>query len=149
MADVAFNHVGHCVADLARAKRFYQEALGFELLYEVQPPDDSSSTLMRLPNPGLTATYLRRDGLILELLHFAAAGTTPVRDRPMNEPGLTHISVSVTDIDKACARVVERGGEVVEETRIPDVAVFVRDPDGQLIELLPMSYRERLAAQGF
>ena len=27
-------------------------------------------------------------------------------------------------------------------------AIFVRDPDGQLLELLPMSYAERIAAEG-
>ena len=48
----------------------------------------------------MTASYLVRDGLVLELLHFGAAGQTqPFRPRAMNEPGLTHISLSVDDID--------------------------------------------------
>ncbi len=66
----------------------------------------------------------------------------------MNEPGLTHISVSVDDIDASCARVVEFGGEVVEGSNI-GAAVFVRDPDGQMVELLPMTYRQALEAQGY
>jgi len=61
----------------------------------------------------------------------------------MNEPGLTHVSVSVDDIDAVCARVGEFGGEVLTDTNI-GAAIFIRDPDGQLLELLPMSYRERL-----
>ena len=66
----------------------------------------------------------------------------------MNEPGLTHISLSVDDIDAACARVAEFGGEVIEASNI-GAAVFVRDPDGQLLELLPMAYRRHLDEQGY
>jgi catechol 2,3-dioxygenase-like lactoylglutathione lyase family enzyme len=146
MADgVAFNHLGHCVSDLARSRRFYEELLGFEVERELHPPDDPSSTLLRLPKPlGMTALYLRRDGLVLELLHFKG-GTKPARERVMNEPGLTHVSVSVDDVDAVSARVAEYGGEVVADTNI-GVAIFIRDPDGQLLELLPMSYRDHLDA---
>jgi lactoylglutathione lyase len=146
MADgVAFNHLGHCVTDLARSRRFYEELLRFTVEREIHPPDDPSSTLLRLPKPlGMTALYLRRDGLVLELLHFAA-GTQPARQRVMNEPGLTHISLSVDDVDGVCARVADYGGEVLADTNI-GVGIFIRDPDGQLVELLPMSYREHLDA---
>jgi lactoylglutathione lyase len=145
--DVAFNHVGQCVTDLARSRRFYEELLGFTVERELHPPDDPSSKLLRLPKPlGMTALYLRRDGLVLELLHFAA-GTQPARERVMNEPGLTHISLSVDDVDGVCARVADYGGVVLPDTNI-GFGVFIRDPDGQLIELLPMSYREQLDAGG-
>jgi lactoylglutathione lyase len=142
---VAFNHLGHCVTDLARSRRFYEELLGFAVERELHPPDDPSSTLLRLPKPlGMTALYLRRDGLVLELLHFAGE-TEPARERVMNEPGLTHISLSVDDVEGVCARVAGYGGEVLTDTDI-GFGVFIRDPDGQLIELLPMSYREQLDA---
>ena len=39
------------------------------------------------------------------------------------------------DLDAAITTVVDHGGEVLEDTNV-GVAVFVRDPDGQLIELL-------------
>jgi hypothetical protein len=96
------------------------------------------------PPLGMTACYLKRDGLILELLHFAGDGSPalPARDRPMNEPGLTHLSVSV-DVDDICARIRDYGGEVLDDSNI-GFGVFVRDPDGQLIELLPMAYRDSL-----
>jgi lactoylglutathione lyase len=138
-----FNHLGQCVTDLPRSRRFYEELFGFEVEREIHPPDDPSSTLLGLEQPlGLTALYLRRDGLVLELLHFAA-GHAPGRTRAMNEPGLTHISLSVDDVDGVCARVPEFGGEVLDDTNI-GVGIFIRDPDGQLLELLPMSYRAQL-----
>lgn len=146
----AFNHVGQCVTDLERSKRFYCELLDFTLEREINPSDESSAQLLSLSPPlGMTAAYLVRDGLVLELIHFGAAGQTQAfRERAMNEPGLTHISLSVDDIRAVCARVPEFGGEVVKSSDIGN-AVFIRDPDGQLLELLPMGYRERLAAHGF
>lgn len=143
-----FNHVGQCVTDLARSRRFYEELLGFEQEREISPPDTPSDRLLRLEAPiGMTACYLRRDGFVLELLHFAGSGATPrpYRERVMNEPGLTHVSLCVDDLDDVLRRVPEYGGSVLGETHI-GAAVFVRDPDGQLVELLPMSYRDRLAA---
>ncbi|HEY5170879.1 MAG TPA: VOC family protein [Acidimicrobiia bacterium] len=145
-----FNHVGQCVTDLERSKRFYCELFGFTLEREINPPDESSAQLMSLTPPlAMTAAYLVRDGLVLELLRYAAPGQTQVfRERAMNEPGLTHLSLSVDDIDAVCARVGEYGGEVVASSHI-GAAVFVRDPDGQLLELLPMTYRQHLTAQGY
>ena len=64
----------------------------------------------------------------------------------MNEIGITHISLSVDDIPATCALVEQHGGEVLPDTT--SRRLFVRDPDGQLIELLPMAYAERVAAEG-
>jgi len=54
--------------------------------------------------------------------------------------------VSVDDIPTTLRRVTEYGGEVLSDTDI-GFGVFVRDPEGQLIELLPMAYRESLDAE--
>jgi lactoylglutathione lyase len=142
-----FNHLGQCVTDLARSRRFYEELFGFTFLREIQPPDSPSDELLRLEPPiGMTACYLGRDGLVLELLYFAGEGAAPLpyRERAMNEPGLTHISLSVDDIPETCRHVPEYGGEVLADTDI-GFGIFVRDPDGQLIELLPITYRDSLA----
>jgi catechol 2,3-dioxygenase-like lactoylglutathione lyase family enzyme len=136
-----FNHVGHCVRDLDRAQRFYEEVLGFTVRNELQVPDEPASTLMRVPPPvGMTARYLERDGFVLELLHYDREGNAPARERDLTEPGLTHLSFSVEDILASAARAEALGGEVLRDTEIPGAAIMVRDPDGQLVELLPMSY---------
>ena len=138
-----FNHIGLVVTDLARAKRFYAEALGFTFWYEITPPDDLTAKLNGLEPPlGTTASYFVLNGLVLELLHYRERSAT-FRRRTMDESGLTHLSVAVDDIHEAAARVVQFGGSIVDETDI-GVALFVRDPDGQLIELLPLRYRDRL-----
>jgi len=61
----------------------------------------------------------------------------------MNEPGLTHLSISVDDVRGVAAKAIEYGGEIVEESDI-GAALFIRDPDGQLLELLPIGFRETL-----
>ena len=52
------------------------------------------------------------------------------------------------DIPATCALVEQYGGEVLRATQLDGASLFVRDPDGQLIELLPMAYAERVAAEG-
>ncbi|MDQ1466056.1 MAG: lactoylglutathione lyase [Actinomycetota bacterium] len=141
---VAFNHVGQCVTDLDRSRRFYVELFEFEVLRELHPPDDPSAKLLRLDPPlGMTALYLQRDGFVLELLHFSGPPARPYQPRVMNDPGLTHLSLSC-DLERVVPLVAELGGEVLADTDIGG-GLFVRDPDGQLVELLPLSYAERVA----
>lgn len=133
-----WNHVGLAVTDLDRSIAFYEGVFGFAEVQRLAIPDGVGSKLLRVPAPvGLTAVYLRLGGTTLELLHFAREGNEPARERPFTEPGLTHLSFTVDDLDAACARVVELGGEVLVDTAVGGMAVTVRDPDGQLLELLP------------
>ena len=140
-----YNHSGQVVTDLERSKRFYQEVFGFKFWYEITPPDAMTAKLSCLSPPlGVTASYLTLDGLVIELMHYSAPGATAAfRPRTMNEPGLTHMSISVDDMRAAAEKAVEYGGQVIEESDV-GAAIFIRDPDGQLLELLPGSYRASL-----
>lgn len=141
---VAFNHVGLCVSDLARSRRFYEEALGFRFWWEFDAPGESSRALLGLPDlAGLKATYLLRDGLVLELLHFSGTTAPPFRGRSFDEPGLTHLSIAVEDREGTLTRVRQLGGEVVEGSDV-GAAVMVRDPDGQFVELTSWSWRSKI-----
>ena len=137
----SYNHTGHVVADLERAQRFYEDVLGFTFWYELSPPDDATAQLLGLAPPlGMKAVYLTLDGFVLELMQFTAPGAASRhRDRSMDERGLTHVSISVEDIRATAAHAAAAGGEIVEGSDI-GVAVFIRDPDGQLLELLPDGY---------
>ena len=139
------NHVGLCVTDLARSRRFYEGVLGFAFWRDLEPPDAMVSTLIDIPEPvGVKVVYLRRGEFVLELMEYTEAGSVvPVRTRVMNEIGLTHLSVAVDDIDVTAARAAELGGSVLAQTNV-GAAVMIRDPDGQLLELLPMRYRDSL-----
>ena len=138
-----FNHVGICVTDLERSRQFYEQALGFRFWFELDDlPEEESARLLGLGTPlGLKAVYLVLDGFVLELLAYHAERYEPWSRRSMAEPGLTHISISVADVDATIARVVEHGGQALPETNQGAVAM-VRDPDGQLVELVVHAWRD-------
>lgn len=141
-ATVVVNHLGQCVTDLARSERFYTELLGFRVARRLTVPDAAAGPFLGIDGPvGLTAVYLECGPFTLELMQFDRHGNPPAAGRVFNEPGLTHLSFAVADLDASVARVPELGGSVV---RAFPYAAIVRDPDGQLLELLPMSYRDTL-----
>ena len=84
---------------------------------------------------------LFRSGVRIELLYFASPPTAERPPRVMNEPGLTHLSFRVVDLAATLAVLRTAGVAILEDTllQFPDfgsAACFVRDPDGQLIELV-------------
>ena len=144
-AGAVVNHLGQCVVDLDRAVRFYVELLGFAVDRTLTLPDEATGPFLGVAAPvGLTAVYLRKGDFQLELMAFDRPGNPPAAVRVMNEPGLTHLSFAVDDLDASLDRIEPLGGAIV--TRLPGAA-FVRDPDGQLLELLPMAYRRRIDAE--
>ena len=134
-------HIGICVADLERSLRFYRDLLGFTVEHELAVEGEPTDTLLRLRGTNLRALYLTRDGVRIELLHFASPPAPPARERAMNEHGLTHLSFRVADLDAMVAGLRAAGVRVLEDTvlRFPEfqsAACFIVDPDGQLIELV-------------
>jgi lactoylglutathione lyase len=135
-----FNHVGLCVADTARSRRFYEGLLDFTFWWELAAPDEGTGPLLQLNAPiGLHATYLVRDGLVLELLAYSHRVLRAGSDRVMDNVGLTHVSLSVSDLGAVLARVEDFAGSVVAES-VSDRSAMIRDPDGQLLELLSDSW---------
>ena len=142
-----FNHVGLCVADRERSRRFYEGLLGFQFWWELELPDEGTEQLLQLEKPiGVRATYLVRDGLVLELLDYSKRDVVAGPARVMDEVGLTHLSLSVSDLGGVLAIVEGFGGSVVKET-VCERFAMIRDPDGQLIELLPDSWLASLPAR--
>jgi lactoylglutathione lyase len=139
----SFNHIGLCVADRERSRRFYEGLLGFQFWWDLELPDAGTEKLLQLQRPiGVRATYLVRDGLVLELLDYSKRDVQS-QQRVMDQAGLTHISLSVSDLAAALAMVEEFGGSVVQET-VTEQFAMIRDPDGQLIELLPDTWLANL-----
>jgi lactoylglutathione lyase len=132
-----FNHVGLCVADRERSRRFYEGLLGFTFWWDLDLPDEGTAALLQLDGPiGVRATYLVRDGFVLELIDYSKRDVQVGPRRVMDEVGLTHMSLSVSDLADVLALVESFGGAVVREATTEQFAM-IRDPDGQLIELLP------------
>lgn len=142
---LTFSHVGICVSNLERALRFYCEGLGFELVESYTVGTEFGRLMEVEGNIVLQSRFITRDGVRLELLRFDAPGFQgPAARRPMNQLGLTHLSVRVADVDATATRIRELGGAVLDHTRSkfdnPDGSssdfVYCTDPDGVRIELM-------------
>lgn len=141
-----YNHTGQVVTDPERSMRFYREVFGFQYWYQFSPEDEAVGKLCGLEPPlAVTAYYLTLgSSLVIELIHYAGKGAAAsYRARTMNEPGLTHLSLAVDDIHATAEKAVQYGGEVLADSDI-GVGLMIRDPDGQLIELLDIRLRESL-----
>ena len=136
--DVTVSHFGICVSDLERSARFYTEALGFTRSHEVdfrQPFD----RLTELPGLDGHAGFFLKGPLMVELIHYRAPEAVgPASRRPMNQLGLTHIAIVVTDMDAAVEKIEACGGTALQETRVISPhgeMMFATDPDGTRLEL--------------
>jgi catechol 2,3-dioxygenase-like lactoylglutathione lyase family enzyme len=131
-----FSHVGLCVSDLERSLAFYRDALGFAEVARLDAGGDATETLLGLADVDLRVVFLQRDGVRIELLHYASPGHRGSGEpRPMNALGLSHLSLRVGDLDATLAALEVLGAKVLRATRTPQ-AVFVSDPDGTRIELV-------------
>ena len=142
MSLLRLTHIGICVSDWERSVQFYRDVLGFRYLSELQLAGEPSSTLLQLPDVELRAIYLERDGMRIELLHYPVPGHRgDGAPRPMNQLGLTHLSLRVDDLAGLVESVRAAGVRILDRTRIDipafeAAAIMIADPDGTLIELV-------------
>src|SRR6185437_7440409 len=92
------SHVGLCVTDLERARRFYVDGLGFTDFahFEIDRP------LAEMDGDcDLTSWFVQKDGLRVELLYFPRPAPTGTPSSRRTQLGLTHLSFVVDDVDAA------------------------------------------------
>lgn len=134
------SHLGLRVRDLPKVQRFY-EALGFREMNRLTVPDKLAGALLGLEPPiGFEAVYLDNHGFVLQLLTFSGHPAPEEPERTMVKAGLTHLSIAVDDFPAAQAAVKAAGGSVIADPG-GGFACMVRDPEGQLLELVHSSVR--------
>ena len=142
---LSFSHLGICVSDLEASVRFYVEGLGFEPVMSHRIGAEFGP-LMEVDGVELESRMLARDGVTIELLGYVSPGTLGDGSRrPMNQLGLTHLSLRVDDIDGVATTIEALGGTVVAATRttfdLPGARLdflYCTDPDGVRIELMDL-----------
>ncbi|WP_375397278.1 VOC family protein [uncultured Sphingomonas sp.] len=135
-------HIGLTVSDMARSVRFYTEAFGFTYDRELRMTAAQIDPLMQLQPPSdIHAVYLMLGGQTLELMVFDPPSAPAAASRMFNQTGLAHLSIAVDDIADTCARAEALGGTVSKRV---DRAAILRDPDGQLVELVTRVFNDRL-----
>lgn len=117
------NHVVLHVTDLERSKRFYVDVLGFEDRNISDGP------------PGMRASFLRCGVQGLDLFE--------VSEDAHGGQEMNHMALNVTadDIGQLVTLLSEAG--IAAPARTPRNSVFIADPDGHRLEILPGSASER------
>ena len=137
MTDTSAHHYGLTVSDLDRAVAFYRDVLGLDLLAEFEVGGDAFAEAVAVPDANASFAHLDAGGCRLELVAYDPEGE-PSEPTDVNRPGATHLALAVDDVDArydALPSHVETlsGPRTTESgTRI----CFVRDPEGNLVELL-------------
>jgi len=117
----SIRHTGVPVMDVEKAREFYGEVLGFK---EIPRPEIK----------GIPGIWYEWNGTQVHIIgqrnEMAAKGL----------PGVgTHIALQVEDLEEAKKVRTERGIEFREFTPPPNIGnapvLFVRDPDGNVVEL--------------
>jgi catechol 2,3-dioxygenase-like lactoylglutathione lyase family enzyme len=124
------NHYFVRAKDLERSRRFYCDALGFE----VMPRPDFAFPGYWLGVGGKVQVHMGQDGIADEGVYYFGTSPRSARD---NAGVVDHIAFQGTDPDGLARRLAELGVPT-RSRHIPDIdlfQLFVTDPDGLVIEL--------------
>lgn len=148
-------HIGITVPDIHAAEQFFINALDASVLYRIVPPDEpekaidgKSMTPVNGFPPEMKVTGLSmlrlQNGCNVEL--FQLQPEVQPYASSMSQPGITHFSVYVEDIQLAGEKMKRYGAEMfsgpgdcfAQETGKGNQTWFCRTPFGVLIELITL-----------
>lgn len=145
---VEVHHIGLTVSDLERSVDWYCENLGLRDIGRAHLDGAAISEQTDLADTDVDIALLAGANIVIELLRYA----NPLGDAYVLracDVGSAHPCLVVEDLDAVCAAMRERGvvfhahpARLVGQTRM----VYVRDPDGIMIELLQPADDLRLVA---
>jgi len=164
-------HLGRQIENVETIMHFYHDLIGLELrgtrdqarpffknrglqevamlVQGVPDPYQQASRVALLPIPGTAATQGGPE-MTIEAIEIKGIPTHPFNP-PLTDPGASHLTLIVTDLDKTLASlkderfpVITPGENPVELPSWPGItgkirAAFVRDPDGYPVELMEIT----------
>lgn len=125
-------HTGISVSDMERSLKWYKDVLGFDQLIK----DDY------VPPLGARLCFIRGcGGYEIELFQYDAPKTMSDERRMPNTDlqttGTKHMAIQVKDMAGFKEKYVAYGGDIAHEvTMCGESVMFIRDPDGVLVELI-------------
>ena len=138
----SIGHTGVTVSDIDASIAFYRDVLGFPVSQKVHVGGPIFATLTGVPDAEIDVAFVHAPGHEIELLCYLNPARVPSRLRPC-DPGFLHICLKVSDIDAVVRSVSDHGFEAVSPIQtVPDGpaaglrAIYVRDPDGVVLELI-------------
>jgi catechol 2,3-dioxygenase-like lactoylglutathione lyase family enzyme len=144
-SNVVGGRIGVTIKDTDQTMKFYHDVLGFETK-PAAPAYDTNATIASLIDAKgahwrISTAHVPGSSVEIEMLEFKDVARKPF-DLRVPDPGSPAVSVHVKDVDAAMKSVVAGGGSIYTRGGEPvklgaGVGVFVRDPNGLLIELIP------------
>lgn len=137
----AVAHLAISTPDLDRAVAFWR-AVGFAEVRRWAWRDlEIVDALTGLDGSAASAVLMEGFGCGIELFEFTSPQQTrnDAADRPVSDHGITHLCLTVDDLDAECARLASAGmtfwADAVTDPRGARMT-YGRDPDGNVIELV-------------
>ncbi|ELZ47989.1 glyoxalase/bleomycin resistance protein/dioxygenase [Halorubrum californiense DSM 19288] len=137
MSDPTAHHVGVTVTDLDRAVEFYAETFDLDVVAEFSVGGDAFAEAVDVDAAAAEFAHLDAGGSLVELVAYEPAGEEN-GDPELNRPGATHLGLSVDDVEEFYADLAD-DVETLSPPRTTSSGTticFVRDPEGNLIEVL-------------
>lgn len=136
----AIHHVGINCRDMARMQRFYCDGLGFEPVDKGfgWAGDATMDRIVDVSGSAARGVILRAGTCYLELFEYSAPPPRIAEPKRPNDPGYTHLSIDVTDIEADIAH-LEKCGMTFGDRKFVDVGhvktIYGYDPEGNVIEV--------------
>lgn len=137
MSDCSAHHFGVTVSDLNRAVAFYRDVFGLDVLSRFSVGGEAFSTGVGVDGATGDFAHLDAGDVRVELVAYEPTGDAHDPNR-LNQPGATHLGLSVDDLDAFYAELPEHV-ETLSEPQTTESGtriLFVRDPEGNLVEVL-------------
>jgi len=134
---VEAHHTGLTVADLDRSIEFYAGLLGCTVESRFSVSGDAFGAVVGSDGVSGRFVHLDSGGSRIELVEYEPAAS-PREPATLPQPGGSHVAFAVKDVDAFLGGLPDRVDRL-SEPRTTDSGtrlVFVRDPDGNLVELL-------------
>lgn len=144
----SFSHVAITVADFNRTVRWYADIFGAPVVGVSDTPTERVKSFFGVevpegaPDPTLKIGWIRiPKGATIEVFEFVPS--EPYEDVTWNRQGIHHFSVNVRNTKKWQDYLESKGVEIVapvEQSPHGHTFFFIKDPDGNLIELMDLGY---------
>jgi catechol 2,3-dioxygenase-like lactoylglutathione lyase family enzyme len=137
------HHTGLTVADLDRSLHFWRDAMGMEVLFQQEKAGGYLEAIVGEPGAHVRMAHLAfgGEGPRIELFQYLAPTGGQHRLRPA-DVGFAHVCVACDDLDERLERLIAAGGRPFSKPVEVDTgvnrggrSVYLRDPDGHVVEL--------------
>lgn len=140
LCDAAFHHVGISVRDMERAKEFYCNTLGFSVVWEhPKRTGEPIRKVVGLPGAVMHMTMIEGYGMRIELFKYITPEGRDRGEQRQNDFGLIHFALKVKDARAIYADLSAKGARFnspPQDLRPGVVALYMRDPEGNTIEIM-------------